>query len=50
MVQQLSSLQSAIEEDSGKHQELEFMLGLVVKLLEEFANTQIANTQVTLQP
>ncbi|KAL8439252.1 hypothetical protein Efla_005729 [Eimeria flavescens] len=43
----LASLQSALEQSTAKYKEFEFMLGLVVKLLEEIANTQLATMQQT---
>ncbi|KAL8436886.1 hypothetical protein ACSSS7_001388 [Eimeria intestinalis] len=41
--QRLSALQSAFDQSDSKCKELEFMLGLVVKLLEEIANAQISS-------
>ncbi|KAL8451310.1 hypothetical protein Emag_002815 [Eimeria magna] len=41
--ERLAALQSAFEQSDNKCKELEFMLGLVVKLLEEIANAQISS-------
>ncbi|KAL8272255.1 hypothetical protein Esti_003811 [Eimeria stiedai] len=41
--QRLSELQSGFEQSDSKCKELEFMLGLVVKLLEEIASAQLSS-------
>ncbi|CDJ37464.1 hypothetical protein ETH_00030800 [Eimeria tenella] len=43
--QRISDLYSDIKESKNKHEELEFMFGLVVRLLEDIANIQFAKIQ-----
>ena len=46
MEQRLSTLQLALKDSKGRHEELEFMFGLIVRLLEDIASIHFAKLQV----